>query len=117
MAPLSRHRRLLGLAGKYVLFFSSHCHATPKYDVAYATSDNVRVLYKKYRPLFVAGVWDMTAPSGLDIDKNGDKAFGQGHVQGSFHAEREPCTCFPVRLRHVLRVLLNIALLKRSIYL
>ncbi|GAB7362737.1 hypothetical protein MBLNU230_g3043t1 [Neophaeotheca triangularis] len=72
--PVVEAPTLTRLGGKYVLFFSSNCFATPKYDVAYATSNNVGGPYKKYGPLFVTGNLGMTAPGGLDINENGDKA-------------------------------------------
>ncbi|OQO09383.1 hypothetical protein B0A48_04781 [Cryoendolithus antarcticus] len=62
------------MGGKYVLFFSSQCYATPKYDVSYAISDNITGPYKKYGPLFVTGTLGLTAPGGMDVAINGDHA-------------------------------------------
>lgn len=68
------------LNGKYVLFFSSQCYATPKYDVSYAISDKITGPYTKYGPLFVTGTSGLTAPGGLDIAVNGDHAVFHGYV-------------------------------------
>lgn len=37
--------------GTYVLFFSSNCYATPKYDVSYATAKHIKGPYTKYGPM------------------------------------------------------------------
>lgn len=72
--PVTEAPSLSYLDGKYVLFFSSNCFATPKYDVSYATATNIKGPYTKYGPLFVTGTDGMTAPGGLDIAVNGDHA-------------------------------------------
>lgn len=68
------------LNGKYVLFFSSQCYATPKYDVSYAISNSLAGPYVKYGPLFVTGTLGLTAPGGLDIAVNGDHAVFHAYV-------------------------------------
>lgn len=60
------------LNGKYVLFFSSNCFVTPKYDVSYATATNIKGPFTKYGPLFVTGDLGMTAPGGAEIAVNGN---------------------------------------------
>ncbi|KAK6434242.1 hypothetical protein LTR95_009570 [Oleoguttula sp. CCFEE 5521] len=62
------------LSGKYVLFFSSQCYATPNYDVSYAISDKITGPYTKNGPLFVTGTLGLTAPGGMDVAINGDHA-------------------------------------------
>jgi len=66
------------LGDKFVLFFSSQCYATTKYDVSYATSDDIRGPYTKYGPLFVTGTAGMVAPGGLDIAVNGNRGVWHG---------------------------------------
>ena len=66
------------LGDKFVLFFSSQCFATTKYDVSYATSDDIRGPYTKFGPLFVTGSACMSAPGGLDIAINGNRAVWHG---------------------------------------
>ncbi|KAI7522725.1 hypothetical protein KC316_g19151, partial [Hortaea werneckii] len=65
---------LTKMGNKFVLFFSSQCFATPKYDVSYATADNIKGPYTRHGPLFVTGSYGMTAPGGLDIAVNGNRA-------------------------------------------
>ncbi|KAF2723867.1 glycoside hydrolase family 43 protein [Polychaeton citri CBS 116435] len=60
--------------GKYVLFFSANCFATPKYDVQFATADNILGPYTRRGQIFKTGSKGMTAPGGLDINTNGNKA-------------------------------------------
>ncbi|KAI6843625.1 glycoside hydrolase family 43 protein [Hortaea werneckii] len=76
---------LTNIGDKYVLFFSSNCFATPKYDIAYATSKNIKGPYRKFGPLYVTGNLGMRAPGGLSIAVNGDHAmwhanFGKGRA-------------------------------------
>ncbi|KAK3716212.1 hypothetical protein LTR37_006657 [Vermiconidia calcicola] len=73
------------LNGKYVLFYSSNCFVTPKYDVSYALASNIRGPYRKSGQLFVSGSKGMTAPGGGDIAINGDHfvwhaKYGQGRA-------------------------------------
>ena len=73
------------LNGKYVLFYSSNCFVTPKYDVSYALASNIRGPYRKSGQLFVSGSKGMTAPGGGDIAINGDHFvwhanYGQGRA-------------------------------------
>ncbi|TKA33582.1 hypothetical protein B0A50_00418 [Salinomyces thailandicus] len=68
------------LDGKYVLFFSSNCFATTKYDVAYATSKNLKGPYTKYGPLYVTGNLGMVAPGGLNIAVGGEHAIWHAYV-------------------------------------
>lgn len=68
------------LGGKYVLFFSSQCFATTKYDVSYAIADKITGPYKKYGPLFVTGTEGLSAPGGLDIAVNGNHSVWHGYV-------------------------------------
>lgn len=79
--PVVEAPSLSYLGGKYVLFFSSNCFATTKYDVSYATASNIRGPYTKYGPLFVTGTLGMQAPGGLDLAVNGDHAIWHGYVQ------------------------------------
>ena len=83
--PLIEAPSLSKLGDKFVLFFSSNCFVTPKYDIAYATSKNIKGPYTKYGPLYVTGNLGMHAPGGLDIAVNGDKAiwhadYGKGRA-------------------------------------
>lgn len=60
--------------GTFVLFFSSNCFVTPKYDVSYATAKDIRGPYTKYGPMIVTGDDGLVAPGGLDIAINGERA-------------------------------------------
>ncbi|KAK5133693.1 hypothetical protein LTR08_007447 [Meristemomyces frigidus] len=71
------------LGGKFVLFFSSNCFATTKYDVSYAIASNIKGPYVKYGPLFVTGTDGMTAPGGLDIASNGNHAIWHAYVNAT----------------------------------
>lgn len=62
------------MSGKYVLFFSSQCYQTPKYDVQYAVADKITGPYTRKGRIFATGTYGMTAPGGLDIAINGEKA-------------------------------------------
>lgn len=64
---------LTRLNGKYVLFFSSQCFVTPKYDVQYAVADTITGPYTRQGRLFATGSYGMKAPGGLDIAVNGNK--------------------------------------------
>ena len=67
--------------GVYFLFFSSNCFTTPKYDIAYATANNIYGPYtKSSRPLLVTSDADLTGPGGLDIVKGGDLILFHGHM-------------------------------------
>jgi len=79
--PVVEAPNLSYLGGKYVLFFSSNCFATTKYDVAYATASNIKGPYEKYGPLFVTGSLGMTAPGGLEIAVNGNHAIWHAYVE------------------------------------
>ncbi|KAK5165219.1 uncharacterized protein LTR77_009317 [Saxophila tyrrhenica] len=60
------------LDGRYVLFFSSQCYVSPKYDVTYAIADDITGPYEKHGPLFITGDYGMVAPGGGDIAIHGD---------------------------------------------
>jgi len=81
--PVVEAPNLAFLGGKYVLFFSSNCFATPKYDVSYATASHIKGPYTKYGPLFVTGSEGMTAPGGLELSVNGDHAIWHAYVDTS----------------------------------
>ncbi|RMY09960.1 hypothetical protein D0866_14548 [Hortaea werneckii] len=70
---------LTKMGDKFFLFFSSQCFATPKYDVSYAIADNIKGPYTRHGPLFVTGSYGMTAPGGLDIAVNGNRAVWHGN--------------------------------------
>lgn len=83
--PVTEAPSLTKLGGKYVLFFSSNCFATTKYDVSYATATNIKGPYTKYGPLFITGTDGMTAPGGLDIAVNGNHAVWHAYVNITTH--------------------------------
>lgn len=83
--PVVEAPSLTYMNGKYVLFFSSNCFATTKYDVAYATATNIKGPYTKYGPLFVTGTDGMSAPGGLDLAVNGNHAIWHGYVNHTEH--------------------------------
>ncbi|KAF2861827.1 glycoside hydrolase family 43 protein [Piedraia hortae CBS 480.64] len=78
--PVVEAPSLTKLGDRYVLFFSSNCFATTKYDVSYATSTHITGPYTKYGPLFVTGSRGMTAPGGLDIAVNGDHVIWHANI-------------------------------------
>lgn len=69
---------LTRMGGKYVLFFSSQCYMTEKYDVKYAVAENVEGPYRRMGKLLKTGDFGLKAPGGLDININGDKAVWHG---------------------------------------
>ncbi|CAN8095336.1 unnamed protein product [Discula destructiva] len=51
--------------GRYVLFYSSYCFNTPKYNVLYATASNVEGPYTRAaKPLLETGSFNLTSPGG-----------------------------------------------------
>ncbi|KAK6392881.1 hypothetical protein LTR65_002963 [Meristemomyces frigidus] len=83
--PVTEAPSLSKLGSKYILFFSSNCFATTKYDVSYATATNIKGPYTKYGPLFITGTDGMTAPGGLDIAVNGNHAIWHAYVRNTTH--------------------------------
>jgi beta-xylosidase len=62
--------------GIYFLFYSSHCFASPDYDVRYATATNIAGPYTKApKPVIVSGVSadgpNLMGPGGADISVDG----------------------------------------------
>lgn len=66
------------LNGQYVLFFSTNCFATPKYDIQYATASNIKGPYTRQGRIMATGTNGLSAPGGLDIAVNGDHAVWHG---------------------------------------
>lgn len=67
--------------GKYVLFFSSNCFATSKYDIAYAFANSIDGPYVKAGPMMVTGTNGLYAPGGQAVAADGKHAvFHAGDV-------------------------------------
>ena len=56
--------------GSYTLFYSSNCFTSTSYDVAYATSPNIRGPYTRQGSLFTSRI-GMVSPGGADIAADG----------------------------------------------
>jgi beta-xylosidase len=57
--------------GKYVLFYSSNCFTTSKYDVAYAFADNLTGPYVKRGRMMVTGTNNLYSPGGQAVAADG----------------------------------------------
>lgn len=78
--PVVEAPSLTYMNGKYVLFYSSDCFATMRYDVSYAVADSIQGPYRKSGKLFVTGTSGLVAPGGMDVAINGDHAIFHGYV-------------------------------------
>lgn len=60
--------------GKFTLFFSSNCYTSEKYDVQYATAENIRGPYTRQGQILRShGPFGLLAPGGLDVAINGER--------------------------------------------
>ncbi|KAH8781383.1 glycosyl hydrolase family 43 protein [Diaporthe sp. PMI_573] len=71
--PLVEAPQIIGTPdGPYVLFYSSHCFTDPKYDVKYATSNNIAGPYTRRGQLLASGAYGLQSPGGATATPQGD---------------------------------------------
>lgn len=89
--------------GIYFLFYSSHCFASPEYDVKYATSSSLRGPYNRAKgALLRTGDFGLNGPGGATVSQDGTKMV--------FHANCDLERCMYVAGIHINSTALNVTL-------
>lgn len=70
--PLVEAPNLVRVAGRYVLFFSSHCYNSDEYDAKYAIADEITGPYRRAEKPIVNGTsLDVVGPGGVTSTERG----------------------------------------------